>query len=124
MKTEHLLLCGALCLFWAWATPSAAAETQVDAAGFYQLRCASCHGVHGEGTRDKSPSLAPPLKGNPLVVNAPATVLVGIIRHGRSGQQRVYDESFPNMPAFGPEMVPDVEGLANYIKTDLQTAGN
>ena len=99
---------------------SQAIASEVDAAGYYELRCASCHGVNGEGTRDKSPSLAPPLRGNPLVINAPVELLIGIIRHGRGGQQRVYDDAYPNMPAFDAGLVPDPAGLANYLKTVLQ----
>ena len=109
-----LLLSASLCFV------SPAAATDVDAAGYYQLRCASCHGANGEGTRDKSPSLGPPLRGNPLVINAPAEMLVNIIRHGRGGQQRVYDDAYPNMPAFDAGMVPDAMGLAVYLKTVLQ----
>jgi mono/diheme cytochrome c family protein len=111
-----LLLSGCFCL----ATSAAASD--VDAAGYYKLRCASCHGANGEGTRDKSPSLGPPLRGNPLVVNAPAELLAKIIRYGRGGQQRVYDDAYPNMPAFDAGMVPDVMGLATYLKTVLQQA--
>ena len=111
-----LLLSGGFCL----ATSAAASD--VDAAGYYQLRCASCHGPNGEGTRHKSPSLGPPLRGNPLVINAPAELLAKIIRHGRGGQQRVYDDAYPNMPAFDAGMVPDVMGLAIYLKTVLQQA--
>lgn len=99
---------------------SQAAATEVDAAGYYQLRCATCHGTSGEGTRNKSPSLGPPLRGNPLVINAPAEMLMSIIRRGRGGQQRVYDDAYPNMPAFDAGMVPDAIGLANYLKTVLQ----
>jgi mono/diheme cytochrome c family protein len=109
-----LLLLASLC----FAAPATASE--VDAAGYYKLRCASCHGANGEGTRDKSPSLGPPLRGNPLVINAPAELLANIIRHGRGGQQRVYDDAYPNMPAFDAGMVPDVIGLAIYLKTVLQ----
>ena len=94
--------------------------SEVDAAGYYEMRCATCHGANGEGTRDKSPSLGPPLRGNPLVMNAPAEVLAGIIRHGRGGQQRAYDDAYPNMPAFDAGMVPDALGLATYLKTVLQ----
>jgi mono/diheme cytochrome c family protein len=111
-----LLLSGGLCF-----APSAAAS-DVDAAGYYQMRCASCHGPNGEGTRHKSPSLGPPLRGNPLVINAPVELLAKIIRHGRGGQQRVYDDAYPNMPAFDAGMVPDVMGLAIYLKTVLQQA--
>jgi mono/diheme cytochrome c family protein len=99
-------------------SPFAAAD--VDAAGYYKLRCATCHGANGEGTRDKSPSLGPPLRGNPFVINAPAEMLINVIRHGRGGQQRVYDDAYPNMPAFDAGMVPDALGLANYLKGGLQ----
>jgi mono/diheme cytochrome c family protein len=99
---------------------SQAAATEVDAAGYYELRCATCHGTKGEGTGDKSPSLGPPLRGNPLVINAPAEMLMSIIRRGRGGQQRVYDDAYPNMPAFDAAMVPDAIGLATYLKTVLQ----
>ncbi len=102
---------------------SDATASDVDAAGYYKLRCATCHGVNGEGTRDKSPSLGPPLRGNPLVINAPADMLASIIRHGRGGQQRVYDDAYPNMPAFDAGLVPDAVGLATYLKTVLQQQG-
>lgn len=94
-------------------------QAAVSAADYYQLRCADCHGSNGQGTEGLSPSLAPALRDNPLVMNAPSSVIVDIIRHGRSGQQRVYDK-YPNMPMFGPVMVPDAEGLVEYLKTDLQ----
>jgi mono/diheme cytochrome c family protein len=99
---------------------SQAAASEVDAAGYYELRCASCHGAEGEGTRDRSPSLGPPLRGNPFVINAPVEMLTSLIRHGRGGQQRVYDDAYPNMPAFDSGLVPDAAGLANYLKTVLQ----
>ena len=99
---------------------SDATASEVDAAGYYQLRCATCHGINGEGTRNKSPSLGPPLRGNPLVINAPAEVLASIIRHGRGGQQRAYDDAYPNMPAFDAGLVPDAIGLATWLKTALQ----
>ena len=62
------------------------------------------------------------MRGNPLVINAPAELLAKIIRQGRGGQQRVYDDAYPNMPAFDAGMVPDVMGLAIYLKTVLQRA--
>lgn len=119
MRLKRLLPWVALTAF-AGLPVSLAAASEVDAAGYYKLRCASCHGANGEGTRDKSPSLGPPLRGNPLIINAPAEVLASIIRHGRGGQQRVYDDTYPNMPAFDAGMVPDAIGLATYLKTVLQ----
>jgi len=97
-----------------------AAASEVDAAGYYKMRCATCHGVNGEGTRDRSPSLGPPLRGNPFVISAPVEMLMSVIRHGRGGQQRAYDDAYPNMPAFDAGMVPDALGLATYLKTVLQ----
>jgi mono/diheme cytochrome c family protein len=99
---------------------SQAVASEVDAAGYYELRCATCHGTEGQGTRDKSPSLGPPLRGNPFVINAPVEMLINLIRHGRGGQQRVYDDAYPNMPAFDAGLVPDATGLATYLKTVLQ----
>jgi mono/diheme cytochrome c family protein len=119
MSFKPLLPPLALSLFLGMPISDATAS-EVDAAGYYKLRCATCHGVNGEGTRDKSPSLGPPLRGNPLVVNAPAEMLASIIRHGRGGQQRAYDDAYPNMPAFDAGLVPDAVGLATYLKTVLQ----
>jgi mono/diheme cytochrome c family protein len=86
----------------------------------YLLRCSACHGANGEGTDHEWPRLAPALKGNPFVKNAPAAALINVIRQGRNGRQRLYHESYPNMPAFGAEAVVDVEGLVRFLKTDLQ----
>lgn len=119
MRLKPLLPSLALSLLWGMPI-SGATASEVDAAGYYKLRCATCHGVNGEGTRERSPSLGPPLRGNPLVINAPADVLASIIRHGRGGQQRVYDDAYPNMPAFDAGLVPDAVGLATYLKTVLQ----
>jgi mono/diheme cytochrome c family protein len=116
------LLAATLILSVCCCLATSAAASDVDAAGYYKLRCASCHGANGEGTRSKSPSLGPPLRGNPLVINAPVELLAKIIRDGRGGQQRVYDDAYPNMPAFDAGMVPDVMGLATYLKTVLQQA--
>ena len=87
----------------------------------FRLRCAGCHGGNGEGTSNTMPKLAPALKGNPLVLNAPNVVLVNIIRKGRIGRQRLYHDSpIANMPGFGAEMVPNVDELVVFLKTDLQ----
>ena len=87
----------------------------------FRLRCGGCHGGNGEGTSNTMPKLAPALKGNPLIINAPAGVIVNIIRKGRIGRQRLYHDSpFANMPGFGAEMVPDADALAHFLKTDLQ----
>jgi mono/diheme cytochrome c family protein len=119
IRNERLLPLAVLGIF-AGLPMSQAVASEIDAAGYYELRCATCHGAEGEGTRNKSPSLGPPLRGNPFVINAPAEMLTSLIRHGRGGQQRVYDDAYPNMPAFDAGLVPDAAGLAIYLKTVLQ----
>ena len=86
----------------------------------YRLRCATCHGANGEGTNHDWPRLAPALKGNPFVQHAPPAALIAVIRKGRTGPQRLYHESYPNMPAFGAQAVFDVDGLVHFLQTDLQ----
>ena len=110
----------ATALFLAGATLPTASSAAFDAAGYYQMRCASCHGAEGQGSRASVPPLAPALRGNPFVVNGSPAALRTVIRKGRSGQKRLYNDAYPNMPAFGAEAVPDVDGLVAYIKGDLQ----
>lgn len=119
MKFKQLIPSAALSIFVSFAASEVSAS-EVDAADYYKLRCSTCHGVDGEGTRHKSPSLGPPLRDNPFVIHAPVEVLTRLIRHGRGGQQRVYDDAYPNMPAFDAGLVPDADGLARYLKTVLQ----
>lgn len=106
-----LLLAG-LIFFWG------SAQAEYDAAGVYKIRCSLCHGAEGEGT--KSPPLGPPLKGNAFVISAPAAAIATVIRKGRSGKERAYDEAYPNMPAFSPVNVSDVSAMIEYLKGDLQ----
>lgn len=98
----------------------AAALAANDAAEMYKLRCSGCHGSAGQGTRGTLPSLGPALKGNPFIVNGSPAAIKGVIRKGRSGQKRLYDDTYPNMPAYGFEVVPDPEALVAYLKGDLQ----
>ncbi len=89
-------------------------------ADLYQTRCAGCHGVSGQGTRMNVPPLAPALKGNPFVQNGSLPAIAQVIRKGRTGQRRLYDDVYGNMVGFGPELVPDAEALAAYLKNELQ----
>ena len=87
----------------------------------FRLRCGGCHGGDGEGTSNTMPKLAPALKGNPFIINAPPVVIIQVIRKGRNNRQRLYHTSpFANMPAFGAELVPNVDELVQFLKTDLQ----
>jgi mono/diheme cytochrome c family protein len=117
--------------FWAGSAPVLAvtpvyANTQVvgehqNVRNLYRLRCGGCHGGDGEGTSNTMPKLAPALKGNPFIMNAPPGVIISVIRKGRNDRQRLYHDSpFANMPAFGAEMVPNADELVQFLKTDLQ----
>lgn len=98
----------------------AAAIAANDAAEMYKLRCSTCHGADGQGTRASLPSLGPALKGNPFIKSASPAAIARVIRKGRQGQKRLYDDTYPNMPAFGFEVVPDTDVLVAYLKGDLQ----
>lgn len=107
---KALLAAAALAPLGAWA----------DGKEVYMLRCASCHGQQGQGTKHLVPALAPALKGNPFVAQGSDAAISNVIRKGRSGQQRLYNDTFPNMPSFGVEVVPDIPALVAYLKGDLQ----
>jgi mono/diheme cytochrome c family protein len=110
----------ATALFLAGAFLPTASSAAFDATGYYQMRCSSCHGSEGQGTRASMPALAPALKGNPFVVNGSPAAIRTVIRKGRAGQKRLYNDTYPNMPSFGAEAVPDVDALVAYLKGDLQ----
>ncbi len=90
------------------------------AADLYMLRCATCHGADGMGTKNVVPATGPALKGNPFVVNGSENALRNVIRKGRSGSRRLYNDTYPNMPGFGGEAVSDPDRLARWLKEDLQ----
>lgn len=113
----------------AWGAPALADEALTNAPesgvnnsarNWYLLRCSTCHGRNGEGTKKDWPQTAPPLKGNPFVQNAPAAAIIAVIRKGRNGRQRLYHDTYPNMPAFGIEQVPHVDELVAYLKGEMQ----
>jgi mono/diheme cytochrome c family protein len=96
------------------------AHAAFDTPGYYQLRCAGCHGTQGQGTKATLPALGPALKGNPFIVNGSPAAIRNVIRKGRTGSKRLYNDAYPNMPSFGIEAVPDIDGLVAYLKGDLQ----
>jgi mono/diheme cytochrome c family protein len=112
----------------AWGAPALAEKaltnapeaTASDARNWYLLRCATCHGTNGEGTKKDWPQTGPALKGNPFVQNSPTSAIITVIRKGRNGRQRLYHDTYPNMPAFGVEALPHVEDLVAYLKGPLQ----
>jgi mono/diheme cytochrome c family protein len=90
------------------------------ARNWFRMRCATCHGQNGEGTKNDWPQTGPALKGNPFIINAPEAAIIRVIRKGRSGKERLYHDTYPNMPSFGIEALPDAEGVVAYLKGELQ----
>lgn len=96
--------------------------TEQDAGrAIYDARCSTCHGVHGEGTKGyQLPATAPPLQGNQFIVYAPDTAIADVIRNGRSGARRHYDDTYPDMPSFDATRIADLRPLIAYLKGEMQ----
>lgn len=116
---RHKTLIASVILLGGALAPAAAIAAN-DAAEMYKLRCSHCHGADGQGTRASVPPLGPAIRGNPFVVNGSPAAISRVIRKGRQGQKRIYDDAYPNMPAFGFEVVPDTDALVAYLKGGLQ----
>ncbi|HET7922988.1 MAG TPA: cytochrome c [Gammaproteobacteria bacterium] len=87
----------------------------------YEARCSTCHGVHGQGTKGHQlPATAPPLQGNQFIVYAPDAAIADIIRNGRSGARRHYDDTYPDMPSFDATRIADLRPLIAYLKGEMQ----
>lgn len=108
--------------------PAAAADegggiTQQDVGkDIYEQRCSTCHGENGDGNVGKiMPLTAPPLKGDQFVISAPDKMIADVIRHGRTGARRHYDDTYADMPSFDATMIEDIRPLIAYLKGDMQS---
>lgn len=87
----------------------------------YLQRCSTCHGPDGQGTKGlEIPATGPALKGDPFILAAPDALIAQVIRHGRTGAKRLYDDTFPDMPSFDATLIPDLRPLMAYLKGDMQ----
>jgi mono/diheme cytochrome c family protein len=104
------------------AEPAAGDLTEQDAGrAVYQARCATCHGPHGEGTKGlEIPATGPALKGDGFVVASPESAIAVVIRHGRTGARRHFNDTFPDMPSFDGSRIEDLRPLIHYLKGELQ----
>ena len=90
--------------------------------GIYETRCSTCHGENGDGNVGKiMPLTAPPLKGDQFIISAPDKMIADVIRHGRTGARRHYDDTYPDMPSFDASMIEDIRPLIAYLKGDMQS---
>lgn len=94
---------------------------QATGKAIYEARCSTCHGPNGEGTKGyQIPATAPPLRGDPFVQYGSVAAIVQVIRHGRTGAKRHYDDTYADMPSFDATMIDDLRPLIAFLKGDLQ----
>jgi mono/diheme cytochrome c family protein len=87
----------------------------------YEVRCSTCHGPGGDGNVGHTmPYTAPPLKGDQFVISAPDKMIAEVIRHGRTGARRHFDDTYPDMPSFDASLIEDIRPLIAYLKGDMQ----
>ena len=90
--------------------------------GIYEARCSTCHGEGGDGNVGKiMPLTAPPLKGDQFIISAPDKMIADVIRNGRTGARRHYDDTYADMPSFDASMIEDIRPLIAYLKGDMQS---
>jgi ubiquinol-cytochrome c reductase cytochrome b subunit len=78
----------------------------------FAQNCASCHGAAGGGT----PSLAPPLDGNPFVTGDPSKV-VAVLNGGLHGQPVMGKSYSAPMPAWKGTLTPaQIADVISYIR--------
>lgn len=88
----------------------------------FEARCSTCHGENGDGNVGKiMPLTAPPLKGDQFVISASDKMIADVIRHGRTGARRHFDDTYPDMPSFDASMIEDIRPLIAYLKGDMQS---
>jgi mono/diheme cytochrome c family protein len=104
------------------AEPAAGDLTEQDAGrAVYQARCATCHGPHGEGTKGfEIPATGPALKGDGFIIASPESAIATVIRHGRTGARRHFNDTFPDMPSFDGSRIEDLRPLIHYLKGEMQ----
>lgn len=104
------------------ADDSAGITTQDVGKDIYEVRCMTCHGENGDGNVGKiMPMTAPPLKGDQFVISAPDKMIADVIRHGRTGARRHFDDTYADMPSFDASMIEDLRPLIAYLKGDMQS---
>lgn len=107
------------------AADSGVMSEQAVGKAIYDARCSTCHGPNGEGTKGyQIPATAPALRGDPFVQYGSADAIAEVIRHGRTGAKRHYDDTFPDMPSFDATMIEDIRPLIAYLKGEMQTSAS
>lgn len=83
-------------------------------AELFAVKCSTCHQSVGQGT-----DVYPPLEGNPVVIAADPTTMIGVIVNGRSGPITVNGKTFNNqMPTWKGQLTDaSIAAVATYIRS-------
>jgi len=92
-------------------------ETSVAGGADYLRQCASCHGKDGRGVMD-----APPLAGNPVVLDPDAASLINIVLNGSKALAIGPAPRTPTMPQFRTFM--DDRQIADVVSFMRRSFGN
>lgn len=121
-----LPVAAAFALTWASVGMSAQAagdSYQYDAAKgqtLYMNNCAACHQASGEGI----PSAFPPLKGNPVVLDANPTTQIKTVLNGRTGKITVLGKDYDGvMQSFKQLKDTEIADIINYERSSWGNNG-
>jgi len=100
------------------AAPAIGQEARARGAALYKDRCASCHGIDGQGGSSPRGVVYVPLAGNRKVLLESPANLIHIVVNGGFPPTTVGNPRPYGMPPFGPSMKDDeIAALATYVRT-------
>lgn len=93
---------------------AARAPEALSGAELFAARCSTCHQPTGQGT-----DTYPPLAGNPVVIAADPSTMIGVIVNGRKGPITVNGKTFDGqMPAWKGQLTDSsIAAVATYIRS-------
>ena len=93
---------------------AARAPEALSGAQLFAAKCATCHQAAGQGT-----NMYPPLAGNPVVIAADPSAMIGVIVNGRTGPLTVNGKTYDNhMPTWKGQLTDaSIAAVATYIRS-------
>lgn len=92
--------------------PVAAVKDTGAGAAIFKAKCSLCHGAEGKGS-----TMAPAFKGNSWIKGASNAEITEVIKNGRKGAAKKYNNFFSDMPASKGLPESDVNALVEYLKS-------
>lgn len=93
---------------------AARSPSALSGAALFATKCAACHQSSGQGNAD-----FPPLAGNPVVIAADPSQMIGVIVNGRSGPLDVNGKTYNGtMPTWKGQLSnADIASVATYVRS-------